>query len=102
MVDFGEDRQDVDEAFYNWFTANAQPIGALVRYKGEVIAGLDRDQSATLQCGDKRAASDIEVFFGAGGRITYGESTQVYGFGQGATLRCEGKRMTSDCTVEAL
>lgn len=70
-----------------------------VKYNDTVIASLEAGQTATLQCANKKAASDITITFVLAGTITYNGTETAVEAGKTATFKCAGKKMLSDITV---
>ena len=60
-VDFGTEPQSVSDAFYTWFTANADPVQVSVRYNGRSIASISHGQTATLKCFAMRMDDNVVV-----------------------------------------
>jgi hypothetical protein len=62
---------EYDEAFVTWFNENAvaytEPAKATITYNGEVIATIEKGQTATLSCKDKVMKDDVAIAVSGGG-----------------------------------
>ena len=97
-IDFGETEQTVSDSFYNWFTANAT-TDTKISYNGKLIASIAPGQTATVKCGGKRAADNIEVAFGSPGTVLYDANETGINTGKRAILDCTGKKMLTDVVI---
>ena len=94
----GADIQDT--TFINWLENNATQIKGSIAYNNTELAAVNFAQVATLECMEKKAATDIAIsFFCKAGIIVYNDNKTVIEAGKTATLQCAGKKMLSDILV---
>lgn len=67
-----------------------------VMYGGKVVANFGQINRAVAVCAGKKAVSDISITFDTDGCVIYGNKLVEVKAGQTATLKCAGKKMTSD------
>lgn len=87
--DFGDTEQDVADGFLAWISKYGEQVDitkATITYNGIIIAELAEGQTATLQCGGKKAGGEIVA------QNADGETT---------TIAVKGQIMASDIVVEA-
>jgi hypothetical protein len=53
--------QTVNDAFYEWFTANAVQVVATINHEGCIISGIKSGQTATLKCAGMQMETDVVV-----------------------------------------
>ena len=73
--------QTVSDEFYEWFTANASPVAAFVRYNSSDIATLIGGKTAVLKCKDKKMDDNVvvETFERGGNPILQAKTVSVPG-----------------------